>query len=120
MVGLGLGIGLGLGGNQGGAPSNGPLCDAIARKVCVTATEKGKSLLLAPYVVYRGHGGAQDVDGVVIERDGKAPNKEKIDAFKVSDLSEIALTDRSFAPVAGFDPADAKYADKIVCIVNLV
>ena len=120
MAAIGLGLGLGLNSNRGGAPSVSPLCDAIARKVCVSATEKGKSLILAPYVVYRGHGGAQDVDGVVIERDGKAPNKEKIDAFKVSDLSEITLTDRPFAPVAGFDPADAKYADKIVCIVNLV
>lgn len=121
MVGLGLGLGLGIGSGARPNVSKGPICDAITAGVCISVVEKKHTLIIAPYVVYAGHQGAQQLDGVVVERDGKAPNKPKIDTFTVNDLSGVSiLTDRPFTPIAGFDPANPDYAGKTVCIVNLV
>lgn len=96
-----------------------PLCEAIAQKVCVTAKHKNKEVTLAPHVVYGADNG-QSLDAVVVEENGRAPNKPKLSTFKVADLADIAVTVRAFAPDAGFDPNDPEYAGKIVCVVQPV
>lgn len=123
MGGLSLSLGLGIG--QSGArpaPSSGDLlCQAIAGKVCVTATLKGKAVKLAPHVVYlKGPSDEHQLDAVTVESNGKPVNKPKLSMFKVSDLIGLALTPSAFIPNAGFDPNDAKYAGKVICIVNLI
>lgn len=118
MVGLGLGLGLGFGNNRG-TSSKGPICDAIARKVCISATHKKKALILAPHVAYNAPSG-QTMDGVVIEQNGKAPNKPKLEPFLVQDLESVAVTDRTFTPDPRFNPDDPEYAGKVVCVIQMV
>jgi hypothetical protein len=120
MVGLGIGLGLGLSSSHGAAVTPSPLCAAMARKVCVTATEKGHAFLLAPHIVYTGNKDQHFLDAVVVERDGKAPNKPKLETFKVADLTEIAVTDQAFTPEAGFKPGRPKYEGKTICVVQIV
>lgn len=123
MVGLGLGLGLGLGSGGGGSrqpPLPGELlCDAIARKMCVTATVKNKAQKLAPHAVYPGQAaGVLLVDCLTVEREGKASNRKRLDAFDVADLQGLALTADVFTVVPGFDPA--KYAGQAICIVEVI
>lgn len=122
MMPMNLGLGLGLGSiatSQRPTPTN-PLCDAIKRLLCVSAKEKGHAYLIAPHIVYRGPKDAQLLDGVVIEKDGKVPNKKKLETFKVADLTEIAVTGTAFTPEAGFDPSRPKYDGKTICVVEIV
>lgn len=120
MGSLALGLGLGMSGSRRPAQPYDVLCQAIANKVCVTAADKKGALVLAPHVVYRGNNEQYFLDAVVVAQDGKAPNKPKLDTFKVADLSAIDLTNDTFAPEAGFNPDDAKYRDKTVCVVQIV
>lgn len=119
---LGLGLNLSAGGGSPPQPPELPgelLCNAIAAKVCVTATIKGKAYKLAPYVVYTGgKAGVLLVDAVTIERDGKPSNKAKIEPFDVADLLGLTRTADAFTPLAGFDPAE--YAGQAICIIQIV
>jgi hypothetical protein len=119
MVGLGLGLGLGLGQNVAATSGRSPLCEAIHRKVCVSAERKNKQLLLAPHVVYTD-ADAQYLDAVVVAENGKKPNKAKIATYAVADLASVAITDTTFKPNTGFKPNDPKYAGKTVCVVEMV
>lgn len=116
MGGMNLGLGLGL---TSGGKSKGPLCQAIERKVCVSAKHKKKTLILAPHVVY-GSDTGRLVDAVTIEEDGRTPNKPKLSTFEADKLADVSLTDRAFAPDPGFNPGDIEYSGKIVCIVQVV
>lgn len=116
---MSLGLGLGLTGRSGGAPSN-PVCEAIAAKICISFKDGNHTYLVAPHVSYKGHGDAPYLDAVVIERDGKAPNKPKLEAFKISELADILKTGTAFTVEAGFDASDAKYLGKTICVVQVV
>ena len=120
MPGMNLGLSLGLGGQRGrGAASKGPLCDAIQKRVCVSANEKKKQHVLAPHVVYV-RDGEQRLAAVTVETDGNAPNKAKLELFKVVDLTDIAVLDRPFTPDPGFEPNGSEYGNEIICIVEMV
>ena len=121
MVGLGLGIGLGLGPSRGGAAPANPLCDAIARKVCVVAKDGDTVLKLAPHVVYKR--GARDIamlDAALLERDGKPVNNVRLRTYRLDDLTEVTLTDEGFAIDPGFESDDPIYTGRTVCIVQSV
>ena len=120
MVGMGLGLGLGLGSNQGGSVANNPICEAIAAKVCISATFKGHSYLIAPHVAYKGHKDAPFLDGVVVAKDGHDTNKDRLENFEITDLTDISKTSTSFAVKARFDPNDPTYLGKTICVVVIV
>lgn len=121
MVGLGLSLGIGLGMRTGGSPSKPPLCDAIDRQLCVTATDGGTVLTLAPHVVYkRGRREVVTLDAVLLARNGSPVNNPRMRTYPVDDLSEIAVTDEGFTVDPDFDPDEAAYAGRSVCIIQPV
>jgi hypothetical protein len=91
--------------------------EAIARRVCISATYNRTAIKLAPHILYTRHD-ELFVDGVTVERDGKKPKELKYGTFKLSGLSETALTRRLFVPQNSFDPADPKYAGTTLLAVE--
>ena len=95
-----------------------PLCDAVARMMCVGAVYERKHTCLAPHVVY----GSRDnlfVDAVVIEQNGERPDRADLVTFAISDLKHIVVSGPHFSVHPSFDPGDMKYSAKIVCIVEM-
>lgn len=90
---------------------------AIGRKTCVIAVYNRANVELAPHILYTKHGELY-VDGIVIHREGKPPREEKVRSFKLAGLTAMAPSDRTFAVDALFEPADPKYADNIVSMVE--
>jgi hypothetical protein len=119
MVGMGLGLGLGLGGNTG-SPSANPLCDAVARKVCVTAKDGDDVLKLAPHVVYkRTKKDVVTLDAVLLARNTHPVNHESIRTYRVDSLTDIAITDDGFTVLPGFEADDPEYAGRTICVVQV-
>lgn len=92
--------------------------EAIVRKICLAAVYNRTRIKLAPHIVYTKHD-ELFVDGVVVEREGKAPKEIKLGAFKLSGLTEVSLTVQSFAPNEVFDAANPKYEGTTVCVVKV-
>ena len=92
--------------------------EAISRKLCVAAVYNKASLSMAPHVLYTKHD-EMFVDAVVVERDGKPPKEVKLGTFKLSGLTETALTSRMFTPNPTLDPSSAKYAGTTIRIVRV-
>lgn len=119
---LNLGLGLGLGSTTSTTlPPEQPLCDAIARKLMVTAQYDDQLLKIAPHVVYkRGRRNIVTVDAVLISREGHPVNRPTLRTYTLSDLSGITLTDEGFTVLAGFEADDPEYADSTICVVEAV
>lgn len=105
----GLGLGLGLTGKGGTTPN--PLCEAIGKRVFVTAIEGNGTVTFAPHVVY-----VRAKDQWVA---GAEAGEGKLRTWKVSKLSNIALTAEPFTPASGFDPHDPQFGDEIICRLSL-
>jgi hypothetical protein len=86
---------------------------AIAKKVLISASyNKGRSML-APHSIFTRHDELY-LRAVTIERDGRPPREPKLGTFKLSGLSEVALTRRLFSAAAtfrAFEPLLAERAD---------
>lgn len=118
---LGLGVGIWQAAMQrrGGPPN--VLCDAIARKVCVSAKHDEQLLTLAPHVVYkRSRKEVPTLDAVLFARDGHVVNKASLRTYALEELSDIALTDESFTVLASFEADDPDYAGRTICAVQAV
>lgn len=116
---LSLGLGLGLRHQRGGGVPTNPLCDAIKRKVCVTAEHNGKTLKLAPHIVYVRKD-ERTLDALLLETDGKPANKKKLASYSVAELASIIAISESFEPSAGFDPNEPEYLSQPECVVETV
>ncbi len=90
--------------------------EAVARRMCVAAVYNKLSVEMAPHAVYLRHGDIF-IDGVVVEREGKAPVELKLGTFKATGLSGLTLTARRFDPQSLFDPADPKYVGNMLASV---
>ncbi|MCF8706611.1 WYL domain-containing protein [Rhizorhapis sp. SPR117] len=88
--------------------SNKLILEAIALHKAITATYNRMVATLAPHILYTRHGELY-LDAVTIERDGQPPREVKLGAFKVTGLTELALTNQTFEPVPFFNPDDPKY-----------
>lgn len=118
-----VGIGIGLGFQNGGRkrPPHGTLCDAIARKVCITVKDGDVLLKLAPHVVFnRGKHKIPTLDAVLVERDGKPANQANLRQFPIEALLELVVLDEGFTIHPKFDPDDPAYAGAPLCIVKPV
>lgn len=121
---FGFGFGFGFN-NMGSAARALPterdlLCQAIAGKVCTTATHNRTKLVLAPHILYRR--GTQEVpmlDAIVVERAGKPVKDAVLRTFTVSALSGLAVTDRPFVPSPSFKPDNRRYLNKTICAVEV-
>lgn len=91
------------------------ILEAIVRMRCVSATYNRKRMILAPHIAYL-RGGGLYVDALVISRENMLAREEKIGTFKLDGLSEVAATQRDFAPSDLFDPSLDKYASAVMAI----
>lgn len=96
---------------------NKELLQAIATRVCATATYNRDQIVLAPHILYTRHGEVH-ADGVVLERNGTPPKEIKLGTFKLAGLHDVAVTDRLFMPDPIFDPNADKYAGVTLFVVD--
>ena len=97
------------------ANANALLLQAIALRLCITATYNRMVCTLAPHILYTKHDDVF-VDAVTLERDGQPPKEIKLGTFKLAGLKDIAVIDRPFVPDAIFNPGDIKY-DRVTLFV---
>lgn len=98
-------------------PATPVLLEAIVRKQAVAITYNRTSITLAPHVLYTRHGDLH-VDGVTLEREGRAPKEQKLGTFKLAGLSGVRITPRRFTASALFDPAADRYMGETVMAVE--
>lgn len=116
---LGLGIGLTLGGGMGGRPAPDILCEAVAKRLCVTANDGDIAIKIAPHIVYkRTKKETRTVDAVLVERNGKPVNHATLRSYTVAELSDIAITEDGFTVDPDFDPQDIEYSRGAFCVLE--
>lgn len=93
---------------QGPSGPTATILEAIVRQLCVSATYNRTRMVLAPHILFT-RAGALYCDAYIVSRENMLPREEKIGTFKVDGLSELVLTQRSFAPSPLFDPSLDKY-----------
>ncbi|WP_425404357.1 hypothetical protein [Hwanghaeella sp.] len=119
----GMGLGLGLGMNrappQGKKASSDILCEAISKKVRVTATYEGENFTLEPYVVYDlGDPAVTYVDARIVSTYAPPGNRPPALApIEVSALSKIALTSDAFVVHPRLKSLLARY-EGVKCIID--
>lgn len=96
---------------------NKEMLEAIATRVCVTATYNRDHIVMAPHVLFTKHGEVH-VDGVVLERNGTPPKEVKLGTYKLAGLHDVAVSDRSFIPDPIFDPNAEKYEGVTLFVVD--
>lgn len=85
---------------------------AIAKKVLISASyNKGRSML-APHSIFTRHDELY-LRAVTIERDGRAPREPKLGTFKLSGLSDVALTRRLFSAAATFRAFESLLRERV-------
>jgi predicted transcriptional regulator len=93
------------------------LCQAIIHRLCVMTTYNKRGVLLAPHIIFTRHDEPY-LRAVTIELDGKRPREAKLGTFKLTGLGPITTTARTFNRFADFNPDDADYAGKTVCVLS--
>ena len=59
-----------------------------------------------------------DIDAVAVERDGKPPREAKIGTYRLTGMNDIAITDRAFFAIEGFDPGAPLYQGETLLAVD--
>lgn len=89
------------------------LCDAISKKLCITASyNKGPMHLMEPYAVYRQSEGGELM--LSAKMHGHM-HHDNLETMEVAKLSMIELTSQSFDPDARLAAASAQ--GSVVCAV---
>ena len=91
---------------------------AIASRSCVFVTLNGRTLLMAPHILYMS-GGEAVLEAVALEVDGRSPPDPKLGAYSVADLTSLAVTRKPFSPDPSFNSGDPHYARRIVSMVSI-
>lgn len=92
------------------------LCQAIKRRVCITATYNRKAVTLAPHIVYTKHGD-HFLCAVTVDQDGKKSKMAKLGIFKLTGLTDISLTTKLFVPQRAFQADAPEYVGNTVCVL---
>lgn len=95
------------------------ILEAIVRLRCISVVYNRGPVVLAPHILYTRHDELH-VDAVAVERDGKPPREVKLGTYRLSGLSEVALTDRSFVPIGLFDPLEQRNQNVTLMAVDRV
>jgi hypothetical protein len=106
--------GVGFGRSPKAAAKNGPLCQAIEARQCVSANHGNLLLIIAPHAVFRDADGWH-VAGAVVEENGAAIEPPRWAVLQVADLSYIMPTDRRFDAHADYDAGDARFVRDCNC-----
>lgn len=95
------------------------ILEAIVKRRCLSVVYNRQRAVLAPHILYTRHGDLH-IDGVVLERDGQAPRELKIGTYRLSGLGDVAITDRQFYVIEGFDPGAERYQGETLLAVDRV
>ena len=106
--------GVGFGRSPMAAAKNGPLCQAVEARQCVSANEGNRLLVISPHAVFRD-GEGWLLAGALVEENGAAIEPSRWAVLKVADLSYIMPTDRPFDAHPDFDPDDPRFARDCNC-----
>jgi hypothetical protein len=106
--------GVGFGRSPKAASKQGPLCQAIDDRQCVSANEGNRLLVIAPHAVFREAGGWR-MAGAVVEENGAAIQPPRWALLNVADLSYIMPTTRRFEPHPDYDPRDPRFVGETGC-----
>lgn len=90
---------------------------AIALRKCLKASYNRSIVLLAPHVLYQRND-SYFIDAITIERDGAPPREEKVGSFNLAGLSEVEISEASFAISPLFNRMDPKYRDKTLFMID--
>ena len=106
--------GVGLGRAPKAASKQGPLCQAIAARTCVSANDGIRLLVIAPHALFKDAGGWR-LAGAIVEENGATLEPPEWTELNVADLSYIMPTERSFEPHPDYDQRDPRFDDEKVC-----
>jgi hypothetical protein len=118
-MGISLRFGFGSGKEKAVAKSQNRLRDAIARKVCVTASyDRGPIHLFEPYALLQSEDGTPGTL-LAVRMDGPAgpSSHEDLVRLDVAKLGLLEVTEQEFTPDPRFDAHDAKYGGTVVAAV---
>lgn len=99
---------------QGDVPT---ILEAIVRKLCIVATYNRVTMTIAPHILYTRHGD-MFVDGVVVDREGRAPRELKLGSFKLAGMRNIATSTMPFVTLPDFSEADERYTGTALLAVE--
>ena len=102
---------------EGATPIPQLITTAIARKLCLQATYNKTSIRMAPHILYTRHDDPI-LDAIVVERDGQRPKVIKLGAFRLSGLTDLALTAHPFTRHPAFDPSNPIYEGTTVAMAT--
>ena len=91
--------------------------EAVQQKLCLNAVYNRDKVVLAPHVLYMRHG-EPFVDAVTVARNGMLPRETKVGTFKLSGLSDLAITGRAFVPHRQFASDAEKYVGSALVTIE--
>ncbi|KTE16618.1 WYL domain-containing protein [Sphingopyxis sp. H115] len=86
------------------------LMEAIARKRRVTAHYNGQVLTLAPHLLFERHGDLF-ISALNLNKNWRSDEDPRLGHFKLGGLASIELTEETFDPLPGFEPAAPREED---------
>lgn len=118
-MGISLKFGFGSGKEKAVAKSEARLRDAIARKVCITASyDRGPIHLFEPYALLQSSDHGEAIL-LAVRMDGPAgpSSHEDLVSLEVSKLGLLEVTSQEFTPDPRFDVRSPKYGGTVVATV---
>ena len=106
--------GIGFGRSPKASSKQGPLCQAVDKRNCVSANRGNLLLVIAPHAVFR-EGEALLLAGAVVEENGAAADPPRWSVLDVAELSYIVPTARPFDRHPDYDEADPRFGRDCVC-----
>ena len=98
----------------------GILREAIAKKVCVTASYRGGPIhLLEPYALYRSPDfNTLMLSAIRVDGPSSHSHREKLDTFEVAQFSILEMSHQTFTPDPQFAASNAASRSNLVCTVQ--
>ena len=106
--------GVGFGRSPKAAAKNGPLCQAIEARTCVSANDGNVLLIVAPHAVFRDDGEWR-LAGAVSEENGARVEPPRWAVLAVANLSYIMPTRQGFEPHPDYDERDPRFGGEGSC-----
>jgi hypothetical protein len=106
--------GVGFGRSPKAAAKNGPLCQAIEARTCVSANDGNVLLVIAPHAVFRD-GSEWRLAGAIIEENGAIIQPPRWAVLEITNLSYIMPTKQRFERHPDYDESDGRFNGEGSC-----